>query len=141
MSFYRYTNRYALALRVILTVAYLFVFIAGASAFFNPPVTISGAISEWVTRFWGVLALLGGGGGAWAVAFDKWRVEFVAAPLAASGVMCYAIAVWTIALTEPTRVAQGGVILATSLLLIFRTVELFATAQYYRSLGLLRSVK
>lgn len=134
MSFHRYTNKYALLLRVVLTTAYLFVLVAGLAALFNPPVTISGALTVTVTRFWGLLALLGGLGGAWGAVTDKWRLEFMAAPLASAGVMCYAIGVWTVALSDPGRSAQGGVVMATSLLLLFRTVELFATADYHRGL-------
>lgn len=134
MSFRKYTGRVAVVLRLILSLAYLFVGGAGVAALWLTPTTISSVTGIGITYFWGALAVLGGFAGFAAVIYDRWRLEFIAAPLAAGGVLCYAISVWSLVLEATTRSTQANMIVATGLLLLYRTVELFATAEFHRNL-------
>lgn len=133
MSFNKYKRNTARALRLILGAAYAFVAWAGFSALAFPIQSTAEVLPTWLSIMWAVIALAGGTYGLVSIIYDRWRWEFMAAPLASAGIFCYAITVWSMVHITPSRMTQGGVILAAGLLLLYRTVELFATADLYNN--------
>lgn len=133
MSFTKYKSRVAKVLRTILSLAYGFVAWAGFSALAFPQQTTAGVLPQWLTIGWASIALIGGSAAFVSVVSNNWRWEFIAAPLATAGILCYAITVWSLVIETTSRMTQGSVVLATGLLLLYRSLELLDTADYHRN--------
>lgn len=134
MSFRHLPPAQGRRLRGILALAYAATAWAGIAALIWTPTTIAGAIGVLVTYAWAALAVLGGSVGIWAVARDQWRTERWSAPLAAGGAVTYAVAVWSLVITETSgRAAQASWITAVALLLVYRVLEVWAVASRDRT--------
>lgn len=134
MSFRHLPPREARRLRGVLALAYAATAWAGIAALIWTPTTITSAIGILVTYSWATLAVLGGSVGVWAVARDQWRTERWSAPLAVGGAVTYAVAVWSLVITETSgRAAQASWITVVALLLIYRVLEVWAAASRDRA--------
>ena len=92
----------------------------GVLAEVDPPNTFNYAWSDWVTRGWAALLILGGAAGAWAAPQGKWLIEKPAIVFAASGLAMYASVVLMLHLQQPgNRLIQFLlIILALDFLLV-----------------------
>ena len=134
MSFRHLPPRDARRLRGVLALGYAATAWAGLSALVWTPTTISGAVGVLMTYAWATLALAGGAIGIWAVTRDQWRIERWSAPLAAGGAVTYAVAVWSLVITETSgRAAQASWITVVALLLVYRVLEVWAVASRDRA--------
>lgn len=129
MSFRHLPPREARRLRGILALAYSATTWAGLAALIWTPRTIQGAIGLAITYGWATLAITGGATGIWAVTRDRWRIERWSAPLAAGGAFTYAVAVWSLVITETSgRAAQAAWVTVVALMLTYRALEVWAVA-------------
>lgn len=106
----------------------------GLSGLIFTPTTISGTIGEPMTYLWSALAIFGSAAGMIGVAWNRYRLEWIAAWPLAGGALSYAATVWIIvAVTDsPTRMAQAFGLTALGFAMICHGFTLAAFADKLR---------
>lgn len=127
--------QWQLTLRVTRFVIYTLTACLGVSGIFFTPTTLVDTIGSPSTIFWAALVLAGGITGMIGVAWNRYRIEWMASWPLAGGTLGYAAIVWLIVLQgNPSRSAQAFALTAFGLALASRGITLAAHAAKMRRL-------
>lgn len=110
-------------LKVAFFLAYLIALYVGVVTFIQPPGSIEDPLGELTTRFWAMLYVLGGAGGAATVLQGWWLWERLAVWLSMTGGAIYALTAIYLHVTGPPtaqRLTQAGVIILSLFVYVIR---------------------
>lgn len=133
MPFQTISAKWSRLLRTVLGLAYTFVFSAAIAALFNPnPLSV-------VAGLWISLGIIGGLVGVASIVRDSWATELWSSRLAAAAAASFGIDVWSqnVDVGLLTYGPQLSLAVATSLLLLYRAIELTAIAAVVKERNLL----
>lgn len=103
---------------------YTALLVCGAGAVWLTPQTVGSRLPPVLSDAWGILAILGALGALYGATSRRYRWEVTSLPLLAGAILIYAVTVWHIVATAPTRLAQAAAITALLLSLAVRYVDL-----------------
>jgi hypothetical protein len=125
---------YPTRLRVTLAACWAALVSGGVGAFFFTPRTIEGTIGSTLTYTWASLVLVGAVAALLGVAFNRYRIEWVATWFVSSGLVAYVGTVWWLVGAETlTRWTQASMVTALLGFVMFRAEELAAHAAKLRA--------
>lgn len=136
MPFRTISLKWSRMLRTVLGMAYSFVLIAAVATLFDSdPLTI-------VAGLWTALGIVGGFVGVFSVIRDSWHIELWSSRLAAASIASFGIDVWAqnIHVNFSSYGPQLSLAVATTLLLVYRAIELTSIAAVVKERELLTRV-
>ena len=107
--------------RVMWSLLYAAILIAGAAAMIMPPKSVEWQIGELLTAIWSGMLTIGGGLGAWATLTRYWVIERMAILLCGHGAAIYGATIFVNHFVEHgNRITQLGFVVAFILALAVR---------------------
>lgn len=133
MPFRTMSAKWSKMLRTVLGLAYSFVFLAAIMSMFTSDYV------NFVVGLWISLGIIGGLAGVFSVLRDSWFTELWASRIATASIASFGIDVWSKSL-HVGFLAYGpqlSLALATTLLLLYRAIELTSVAAIVKERQLL----
>lgn len=122
--------------RISLTIAWTLTGLGGGAAILWTPSTIENEIGTLLALLWGAVTFVGGLAAAAGVALDRYRIEWIAAWVAAAGVGPYAGSLWFLIFAGAhTRAAQALLITALLVHSVTRALRCAAHADRLRGIS------
>ena len=125
-------RRYVL---ITLSLYWLLVAAGGSTSIVFEPNRITESMGEYTTNAWGTVVLISGLAAVVGVTFRRYRIEWIAAWMAAAGISPYVLAIWwLVADGEPFRLTQGFMMTALLVSFLKRAMSCSAHAAKMREL-------
>ena len=125
-------RRYVL---ITLSLYWLLVAAGGSTSIVFEPNRITESMGEYTTNAWGTVVLISGLAAVVGVTFRRYRIEWIAAWMAAAGISPYVLAIWwLVADGEPFRLTQGFMMTALLVSFLKRATSCSAHAAKMREL-------
>lgn len=131
-----YPPKSRLAIRLVLTVAWLLISMGGLSAALMGPKTVAIEVGVPVLVGAGFIIALAGTVAAAGIVLGRYRLEWTASWFAGGGMIPYVAAVWWLTVTSsPTRLTQALLLTALLAFVTLRSIMCSAHATLMRSIS------